>query len=432
MTTLKRAEKLADIIRLFDPRKPLQGKALDSFYIDRPHNPLERMRIYLQGLGLHDQPVKLLFTGHVGSGKSTELNKLATHLENQFFIVNLDVRQSLNLSDLSYVDILLGLTTALFRRATEERVLAKAPAQIASGVWEDVSLFIERTIYGPVRLPDFKGEASLSAKVNLLAAEFEAKFSQESTTRQAVREQMEGRVAELIEKLDFIARQVRDQYKRPVLFFIENTDKPDLDKARDLFVNHTPTLTNFQAAAIYTFPVGLRYSSDFALVKDHFDHDFVLPNIKVSERDGSENPQGIDCLRETVRKRAELDLFNDVALDTMVRASGGLIRTLIRLIQSSAVYALSQGHNRIMPESAQAAIAEEEADYIAALSADDYDVLAARMHDRELSSDAGVQRLLQSRALMEYANGTPWCDVHPIIRDLVRQRTMTAEESGSE
>lgn len=277
---MQRANNLAEVIRLFDPRKPLQGNALDSFYIDRPGNPLQRMLIYLQGLGLNNHPVKLLFTGHVGSGKSTELNKLATHLQNQFFIVNLDVRQSLNLSDLTYVDVLLGLTTALFRRATEETVLAKAPAQIAAGVWEDVSLFIEKTIFGLIRLPTPKSEASLSAKVNLLAAEFEARFSQESMTRQAVREQMESRVAELVDKLNFVARQVRDQYKRPVLFFIENTDKPDLNRARQLFVDHTHTLTNFQAAAIYTFPVGLRYSPDFTLVKDHFDHDFVLPNIE--------------------------------------------------------------------------------------------------------------------------------------------------------
>lgn len=425
---MKRADDLAGVIRLFDPRKPLSGEALQDFYIDRPGNPLQRMLIYLQGLGLAGQPVKLLFTGHVGSGKSTELNKLATLLKNQFFIVNLDVRHSLNLADLTYVDILLGLATALFRRATEEDVLAKAPAQIASGVWEDVSLFIERTIFGPVHLPSPKAAASFSAKVNVLAAQFEAKFSQETSTRQAVRKHMESRVAELVEKLDFVTRLVRDRYKRPVLFFIENTDKPDLDRARDLFFNHTHSLTAFQAAAIYTFPVGLRYSPDFTLIKDHFDKHVVLPNIKVAERDGSKSPDGIAHLRHAVELRAALDLFDPKALDTIVRASGGLIRTLIRLVQGAAVHALSTGEERITSESAQAAINEEEADYIAALSADDYTVLAERMADRELSSDDAVQRLLQSRALMEYANGAPWCDVHPVIRDLVRERTEKEQE----
>jgi energy-coupling factor transporter ATP-binding protein EcfA2 len=420
---MKRADDLAGVIRLFDPRKPLSGEALQAFYIDRPGNPLQRMQTYLQGLGLAGQPVKLLFTGHVGSGKSTELNRLATLLKSQFFIVNLDVRRSLNLADLTYVDILLGLTTALFHRATEEDVLAKAPAQIAADVWEDVSLFIEHTILGPVHLPTpSKTGAEFSAKVNLLAAGFEAKFSQETSTRQAVRDQMQSRVAELVDKLDFVARQVRDRYKRPVLFFIENTDKPDLDTARALFLNHTHSLTAFEAAAIYTFPVGLRYSPDFTLIKDLFDHHFVLPNIKVNERDGDESPECIEHLRRAVELRADLGLFDPEALNMIIRASGGLIRTLIRLVQGAAIHALSAGQDRITPESALAAISEERADYIAALSADDYTVLAERMQDKELSSDKAVERLLQSWALMEYANGTPWCDVHPVIRDLVKER----------
>jgi len=420
---MKRADDLAGVIRLFDPRKPLSGEALQAFYIDRPGNPLQRMQTYLQGLGLAGQPVKLLFTGHVGSGKSTELNRLATLLKSRFFIVNLDVRRSLNLADLTYVDILLGLTTSLFHRATETDVLVKAPAQIAAEVWEDVSLFIERTILGPVHLPTpSKTGAEFSAKVNLLAAGFEAKFSQETSTRQAVREQMQGRVAELVDKLDFVARQVRDRYKRPVLFFIENTDKPDLDTARALFLNHTHSLTAFEAAAIYTFPVGLRYSPDFTLIKDLFDHHFVLPNIKVNERDGSESPECTEHLRRAVELRADLGLLDPDALDTIIHASGGLIRTLIRLVQGAAVHALSAGQDQITLESALAAISEERADYIAALSADDYTVLAERMRDKELSSDEAVERLLQSRALMEYANGTPWCDVHPVIRDLVKER----------
>jgi len=102
------------------------------------------------------------------------------------------------------------------------------------------------------------------------------------------------------------------------------------------------------------------------------------------------------------------------------------MRTLMRLVQGAAVHALSKGGEHITTASAQAAINEEKADYIAALSANDYAILAARMRDRELSSDEAVQRLLQSRALMEYADGTPWCDVHPVIRDLVQERTKEA------
>ncbi len=427
---MKRAENLADVIRLFDPRKPLSGEALKTFYIDRPDNPLEQMLIYLQGLGLYDQPVKLLFTGHVGSGKSTELNQLAIRLKKRFFIVNLDIQHSLNPSELSYIDLLLGLSNALFRRATEEDVLAKAPAQITADAWETVHNFIENTILGPgnFRLPE--STADFSTKVNLLAVEFEAKFSQETSTRKIVRDRMQGHVTDLVEKMDFVSRQVRKQYKRPVLFFIEGTDKLNQDKAHELFVRDYHPLTAFQATAIYTFPIGLHYSPESKQIKDHFNDHFVLPNIKVTERDEnrSEWPEGIAYLRRAIELRANLDLFTPQALDTIIRASGGLMRTLVRLVQGAAVYALSTNEQRITLQNAQSAINKERADYIATLSTNDYTVLAERMADRRLSSDEAVQRLLQSHALMEYANDTPWCDVHPIIRGLVQERTKKREE----
>jgi predicted GTPase len=83
-----KAEKLAEAIRVFDPTHPLQGQQLKDWYINRPGNPLKKMETYL-GLALNDMPVKILFTGHVGSGKSTALNQLAEAIKNRFFIVSL-------------------------------------------------------------------------------------------------------------------------------------------------------------------------------------------------------------------------------------------------------------------------------------------------------------------------------------------------------
>ncbi len=76
---------------------------------------------------LAGKPVKVLFTGHVGSGKSAELNRLSERLGDDFFVVRLDVQESLNLADLEAVNILLGLLTALMRNAMAEKVLRKAP-----------------------------------------------------------------------------------------------------------------------------------------------------------------------------------------------------------------------------------------------------------------------------------------------------------------
>jgi hypothetical protein len=98
---------LEKALNLFDPRRPLQMDELDAYYVARPHAPLEPMKTYLR---LTQQPVKVLFSGHRGSGKSTELMRLAKDLQNEFFVVPFSAR-SLNLADLSYVDVMsmLGL-----------------------------------------------------------------------------------------------------------------------------------------------------------------------------------------------------------------------------------------------------------------------------------------------------------------------------------
>jgi hypothetical protein len=252
---------------------PLVGQELQEWYIDRPGNPLERMKIYLQGLALANEPVKLLFTGHVGSGKSTALNKLAEELKRQFFIVPFDARQSLSIADLSYVDLLLGMATSLFKRATEPDVLGKAPSQIAADFWADLTGFIEESIFGPTRFGPAPPDVEASVKVTLLAAEFQTKFAKEATTRDAVRKWVEPRLAELQDKIDQVADLVQVNYKRPVLFFVEGTDRPDLAVARTLFLEHGYSLTAFRTSAIYTFPIGLRYSRDFNSIKDYFTGD---------------------------------------------------------------------------------------------------------------------------------------------------------------
>lgn len=418
-----KAQTLPEVIRAFDPMHPLIGQELKDWYIDRPGNPLERMKIYLQGLALAGNPVKILFTGHVGSGKSTTLNKLAEDLKRRFFIVPFDVRLSTSIADLTYIDLILGMATSLFKRATESDVLGKAPAQIASDVWDDISGFIEKVIFGPATFRTPPADAELSAKVNFLAVEFQTKFASEAATRDEIRKRVEPRLAELHDKINQVADLVFVNYKRPVLFFVEGTDKPDLNRARDIFLNHTYTLTAFRASVIYTFPIGLRYSAaDFNLIRDHFTETFVLPNLKVANPEGSPNLSGLERLKEALSARMADGLIADEARDRIIRASGGLMRTLIQLTRRSAVSAMAAGNEMISIEDAEAAINEERANFIAGLSRDDYPVLYERHQDKRLSGDEPVLRLLQTRALLEYANGDPWCDVHPIALPLVLER----------
>jgi hypothetical protein len=172
----------------------------------------------------------------------------------------------------------------------------------------------------------------------------------------------------------------------------------------------------------YTFPIGLRYSAaDFNHIRDHFTETFVLPNLQVASRDGSPNQVGLEHLSRTLLARMAEQLCSRDAHEKLIRASGGLMRTLIRLTQRAAVNAIAAGNDAISAQDAEAAINEERADFIAGLRREDNPVLRERHHDKQLSGDEAVLYLLQTRALLEY-NGAPWCDVHPIALSLVLER----------
>lgn len=57
-----------------------------------------------------DEPTCQLFTGHIGCGKSTELSRLQTELEEEgFHVVYFESSQDLDMADVDISDILLAI-----------------------------------------------------------------------------------------------------------------------------------------------------------------------------------------------------------------------------------------------------------------------------------------------------------------------------------
>ena len=415
-----KATKLTDAISIFNPREPLQGKELAEFYVDRPGNPLEAMKIYL--LGLRGQPIKLLFSGHRGCGKSTELNRLAESLKRNFFIVPVNLARFANVTTLSYQDILLGMALSLYKRAEEKDAIARSPAEAVKNAWQDAIEYLQKRVYGEqIRGPLPKPE-EVTVKFSIWVAELEAKYSLTPNPRQQLSAYLDEHLDELHQQIDTICTLIWKELKRPVLFIIEGIDKTDISRAWQIFCENTNALTAFQASAIYTFPIGLAYSGEFKQFTTSFNNHFTLPNLKLAHRDGQPDPQSIEQLNRVVLLRISDELIDPAALDMLVQASGGVVVLLIRATQSAIVHALSRGTNKVSLEDAQAAVAKERNDFVRLLRTEDYPILYQRHQDKELSADPAVPQLLHSLALLEYANQAFWCDVHPVIVPLLEER----------
>lgn len=426
-TQLKKASTLKEVHALFDPVRYLSTpQELEYFYVDRKSYIRKEIMTLLDESLDSKRAAHLFFTGHRGSGKSTEINKLRLDLGDKFFVVPVSFR---NRPDVDYVDLLLKAANSLFKEATEEKVVRRAPAQISHEFWGMLTGFIERKIYGDY-LPSFSEVdaqtkcklESVTGKINVLAVEFEAKFEAEPESRKNFKENSGLLLAEVIDKINMLADKIFQFYGQPVLFIFEDADKIDLKNAEEIFYKHCNTLAALRASAIYVIDIALRYNVEFTTAKQSFADSFCLPNVKLLSRDNKAT-ENFKVLEAIINHRAEAQLFAEGVKSLLITQSGGLIRSLIALIRNAARRALVEECERIEKHHAQHAINRQRGDFIAVLDKEHYALLKEKHHSKELDNNTTTQYLLQSLSLLEYENGELWCDVHPVIWSEVEKRT---------
>jgi hypothetical protein len=395
---------------------PLRGNDLKLYYVERPNSPLARMALRLKA----QRQLKILFTGHRITGKTTALNRMAADLGEAFFVVHFSVLDTLNAYDVHYADLMLALATRLLQQATDKRLFPKGVARLVKEeLLEDVFLWLEKHTTGLGFVSTGAGEKEVGGKVNLLAVELEAKLSTEAETRQALRERIAMHLSELLERMSYVLDEVERRAERGVLFIVEDIDKLDLENARNLFLEHARALTAPRASIIYTFPIALRWSLDSPHIKNNFDRDYILPNINLSDQAGNPDPDGHQTLVDIFHRRLNPDLVEPEALETLIAASGGLVGTLVRLGGLAAEHALVDGKKAIDLASANLAISEMRGDFKALLRGQDYEVLRRHLAGERLLNEQAVREALYTGCLLEYHNGEPWFGVHPIVRPLL-------------
>ncbi len=422
LTRMNPASTLEDAIFLFDPLKSLsEPEELASFYVDRGSDVRTHFSLMLRNSDIRQKtPIKLLFTGHKGCGKSTEINKLCLELGNQFFIVKV---QSGKRPDVTYTDVLLKAAMSLLKEANDKEVIKRSLAQKTSGIWDKATGFVEKVVFGEVSLPtDTTLPSEMTAKISFFGLEFENKFEAEPETRENMRRTSETRISEIINNINLMSDRVRADTGKPVLLVFEDTDRLDVATAKELFYERAVSLTQFRVSAIFLLDIGLRYSDRFAGLRQHF-HDFkVLPNIKLRTREGAPYPVGESLLKQIILNRLDPSLIETDALQIFIENSGGLARTLMSLMRDASLVAAARGSQKIEANDAQRAVNRLRGDFVALLSSKDYAVLNARHLDKDLNNDAEIQSLLEKLALLEYANDETWCDVHPILLPEIQRR----------
>ena len=406
----------------FDPLTPLPSGS--PFYVQRKGDPLRALIRAL--LRVHMAAPKYFFSGHRGSGKSTELNRLLSHpdIQAKYFTVGFSVKEVCDPNNLSHVDVLLALGARIFLDFTERG--GKLPEQYLRELEGWKGRTVERL---NAKGATFETGAGFDIGQFFLSALL--KIRTEHSTRQIIREEIEPRLSELIRIINDITIAVQARTRLPVLVVIDDLDKPPLDQARAIFHDAFTAITQPICAVVYTVPVAVFFSKAFTTIREHC---FFLPNVKLHPKGHPEqhDPVGYETMREFVFRRMDEALIEPQALDTAIALSGGVFREMAFIMQLAASHAAEQDSPRIREADVRKAESRIRSDFRRILNEEDRRLLREVQATNEMQNVEKLAPLFHILAAIEYTNDENWCDVHPALRPLlaVDVQSQTVREVG--
>ena len=362
----------------------------------------------------------ILFFGHIGIGKTTELRRYALQLNGsrRFYVVEVDVLAKLDRNNLQYTEVLMAMAETLLERLHGDGFVLGAEALEPLQRW--FGNVVETQATTKELSAELKtvaeGGGGIPGLINLLAT-FTAAFKTGSSQKSEWRREIRNDFTSLALAFNTLIRLAEAQLARQgraeqLLFLIDGTDKMRGEDTQQFFVQDAEQLLAIKTLVIYTAPLHLKYDGRLG---GKLDADIVLPMMKLYERDGRPFEAGWRTMRRLLLLRADRCLFaSDAEVDRLVEFSGGHPRELLRLLKLCCELA----EDRIDASVVQTAIEKLAADYRYFLKPADY-VLLKTIDSNPVDggNDEQAQQLLHRLALLQYNDGT-WRRSHPVVRTL--------------
>jgi energy-coupling factor transporter ATP-binding protein EcfA2 len=379
----------------------------------------------------------ILFGGHRGCGKSTELRRLAKKLHHPdlYYVVLVDALKELDINNLHYSDILLAQAKVLIGQLANEPITVEAVFLDRLESWFSQRV---KTHLTEQKL-DGKLETGASSSAGLpligsLFAKLTTSISTGSTHKEEIRDSVRNHFSEFAGAFNLLIQHIEEQLKaahkgNKILFVVDGTDRLSGSDATNFFIRDIHQLKQIQSNFIYCTPIDIltengRVAQEFSI--------FRLPMVKLAEKQSTDcHRVALDQLIELINKRADSRLFSDASvLPELIKNSGGHVRDLMRLMD----YCLAEtlGRKKIDMDVVKAATKQLAAEYSYLIHQTDY-ALLAEIDSRDPSftpvSDQS-RRLLYDLALLEY--NSHWWQSHPAVRTLpAYQQALTAYQASN-
>ncbi|MFO0170943.1 MAG: P-loop NTPase fold protein [Aphanizomenon sp.] len=411
--------------------EPLDGERIEQYYVDlsavRKTLAVDRISTILD-LQEADNFSTLLFTGHRGSGKSTELKRIQKIWKESYHVIYLEVNEETDINDANYTDLYLivikQVEFALRKLGLkfDQRLLSSFEAWFKE-ITEENEESVEKSVSVESEA-SLEGGAPFIAKLMVkLLAQIKGSDKQKTTIRQT----LEKDISRLKADINLLLRDayVKLQKKYPdykgLLIIFDNLDRISPKVADHLFCEYAAQLQELHCTIIYTVPISVLCSPKNPL--SLFDgNPHIVPMVNIYQfdrnvRDLNYNQIGLDTIASSIEKRVNVDAVFDsrAELLELAKASGGNVRQLMQMMRSACLTARTKNHPKILAEDVIYAIKEQQFSFERLIPNDHYPLLAQVYLNKDVSKDDIGQLMLFNTSVLEYNGDNRWNYPNPVV-----------------
>ncbi|MEO5334486.1 MAG: AAA family ATPase [Magnetococcus sp. YQC-5] len=364
----------------------------------------------------------LLFMGHIGCGKSTELRRLkqTLHDPTRYYVIFFDTNNELDIHNFQYVDLLLVCARKLCEAMEKEQLSVDDVYLERLHKWftqQVITQMTDKTLSIGV---DTELKAGFTwPLIGGLMAKCTNACKYNSTYKKEMREAINNSFAEFANAFNILIDVANGKLKQnnrghKLLFIIDGTDRLNSDDTKRFFIENINHLKQIRANFLYGAPIHMLFETN--ALQQNYSALYRLPMIKLFNKDGTPSTNNARAtLQEMVFRRIPLKWFDSLeTVDYLIDHCGGHPRDLVRLLSLTWQNVHRNGLDRTAANKAVACIAS---DFKRLLTTEDY-VMIARFDsdDKDQGDRTRISKLLSILALLEYDDH--WWRSHPVVRTL--------------
>ncbi|MDR3088531.1 MAG: hypothetical protein LBU39_01765 [Desulfobulbaceae bacterium] len=432
-----KSDQLRRFYQCFSGKGALPLAPDDLYYVRRLEETAEKdpIRALSDRIEWAESESVHLLTGFRGNGKSTELLRLKKLLEKSgcvVFLVDM-LKYVLMTKPIAISDFTLSLMAALSDAVEESADCHLKPLR------EGYGARLMNFLTGKIEL----GETTIKSPV----ADIGLKLQTDTTFKEKIQQSLAGHTTQLVADahkfVDDLVTAIRREKGKADLKVVLLVDSMEqlrgvgesaqqlYDSVVELFSGQAANLDYPKLHVVYTVPPFLPIlSKNLGRALDG--HPISQwPNIHVRGRDGQGDEAGLGIMKRLVAQRFSdwEEIVPEDFLNQLAIWSGGDMRDFFRLLREFAliVRTLREKNPEAAPgEDVVSRVVQQLRNELLPIAKDDARWLA-EIHTTKQASLANTKalpdlaRFFDSNLIMNYQNGEPWFDIHPVIEEEVKR-----------